>query len=109
MAKHEFGIMPDAPLKGKRYDDYEPEKYNCISVDDIYLENIVSSFDHIDFYWQILDIKEKGIAYCGVTLIPPSSHEAFLNVIKGVEGFEELVDLLVTAKGDGKWVIHYGI
>ena len=34
MAKHEFGIMESAPVNGKRYDEYEPKKYNCISVDD---------------------------------------------------------------------------
>ena len=101
--------MPDAPLKGKRYDDYEPEKYNCISVDDIYLENIVSSFDHIDFYWQTLDIKEKGIAYCGVTLIPPTSQKAFINVISEIYGLETLVRLIEKASRENKWVIHYGL
>lgn len=34
MAKHEFGIMMDAPQQGTRYDEYEPWKYTCISVDD---------------------------------------------------------------------------
>ena len=41
MAKHEFGIMMDAPQQGKRYDEYEPWKYTCISVDDAYLEGVV--------------------------------------------------------------------
>ena len=41
MAKHEFGIMIDAPQPGKRYDEYEPWKYACISVDDDYLEGVV--------------------------------------------------------------------
>jgi len=40
MAKHEFGVMESAPVSGKRYDDYEPQKYNCISVDDVYIEGI---------------------------------------------------------------------
>ena len=40
MAKHEFGIMESAPVSGKRYDEYEPKKYNCISVDDDYIEGI---------------------------------------------------------------------
>ena len=40
MAKHEFGIMMDAPQPGKRYDEYEPWKYDCISVDDDYVEGI---------------------------------------------------------------------
>ena len=93
----------------KNFRAYEPEKYNCISVDDIYLENIVSSFDHIDFYWQTLDIKEKGIAYCGVTLIPPTSQKAFINVINGIKGLEALVSLFEKAKRDNKWIIHYGL
>lgn len=31
MAKHEFGLMDNTPQRGKRYDEYEPQKYNCIS------------------------------------------------------------------------------
>ncbi|MBE5972711.1 MAG: hypothetical protein E7246_09380 [Lachnoclostridium sp.] len=38
MAKHEFGIMQNAPKPGERYDEYEPQKYLCISVDDNYVE-----------------------------------------------------------------------
>lgn len=34
MATHEFGILPQAPAPGRRYDSYEPEKYRCISIDD---------------------------------------------------------------------------
>ena len=109
MEKHEFGIMPGAPLKGNRYDEYEPEKYNSISIDDIYLEDIVSSFNHIDFYWHTLDVKEKAMAYCGVTLIPPSSQKAFINVINGIKGLEALVGLIEKATRENKWVIHYGL
>ena len=31
MAKHEFGIMMDTPQPGKRYDKYEPQKYEVVS------------------------------------------------------------------------------
>lgn len=34
MPEHNFGIMQTAPEKGKRFDNYTPEKYSCISVDD---------------------------------------------------------------------------
>ena len=37
MATHEFGLLPEAPVPGRRYDDYEPEKYHCISVDDVWI------------------------------------------------------------------------
>ena len=58
MAKHEFGIMTDAPQSGKRYDEYEPRKYDCISVDDDYVEGIAEKLGFIDFYWHTLSIKE---------------------------------------------------
>lgn len=48
MAKHEFGIMADAPQPGKRYDEYEPWKYDCISVDDDYVEGIAEKLGFID-------------------------------------------------------------
>ena len=109
MAKHEFGIMQDAPVMGKRYDEYEPQKYNCISVDDAYLEDIVADFNHIDFYWHTLGVKGKRLAYCGVTLIPPSSIKAFVDVIEGVYGLFELKELSEKAIEENKWMIHFGL
>lgn len=108
MAKHEFGIMQTAPKKGGKY-EYEPQKYNCISVNDDYIENIVSNFNDIDFYWHSLDNPRKGIAYCGITLIPPSSIQAFISVIGNYSELSELVILLQKAYSDNKWVIHYGL
>lgn len=106
MAKHEFGIMQSPPIKGVRYDEYEPEKYNCISVDDDFIEGILEALDEIDFYWHTLDVKGKGIAYCGITLIPPESLEAFIGVIKDIP---ELKQLSETALKQSKWIIHYGL
>ena len=109
MAKHKFGIMQNAPEQGKRYDEYEPQKYNCISIDDAYLEDIIENFNHIDFYWHTLDVKEKGIAYCGVTLIPPCSIKAFVDVIRDVSGLSEFRKLLEKALAENKWIIHFGL
>ena len=109
MAKHEFGIMQTAPQKGIRYDEYEPQKYNCISVNDDYLEDIVIDFDDIDFFWHTLDVPGKGIAYCGITLIPPSSMQAFVSVIENISELSELKVLLQKAYTENKWVIHYGL
>ena len=58
--------MMDAPQQGKRYDEYEPWKYACISVDDAYLEGVAERLTSIDFYWHTLSVKGKGLAYCGV-------------------------------------------
>ncbi len=109
MAKHEFGIMKISPQKGQRYDEYEPQKYNCISVDDIYLEDIVSSFNDIEFYWHTLDIQGKGIAYCGITLIPPASMLPIICVIEKIPELSELKELLLKAIAENSWVIHFGL
>ena len=107
MAKHEFGIMPTAPQKGQRYDDYLPQKYNCITVDDKHIENL--DLEHIDFFWHTLDISGKGLAYCGVTLIPPESMPQFITVINGIPALSELKSLLQKAHTESHWVIHFGL
>ena len=109
MAKHEFGIMQEAPKKGRRYDKYEPQKYNCISVNDDYLEPVVAQLDDIDFFWHTTDVPGKGIAYTGITLIPPASMPEFRAVIENIRELSELKTLLQKAWWDNKWVIHYGI
>ena len=40
MAKHEFGSMMNTPRQSERYDEYEPCKYESISVDDKDLEGV---------------------------------------------------------------------
>jgi len=107
MAKHEFGIMPAAPQKGQRYDDYLPQKYNCITVDDRHIENL--DLEHIDFFWHTLDDGGKGLAYCGVTLIPPEAIPQFIAAIDAIPALSELESLLQKALAEGRWVIHFGL
>ena len=109
MAKHEFGIMLDAPQKGKRYDEYAPWKYSCIFVDDDDLANIVKRLSSIDFYWHTFSVESKGLAYYGITLIPPDSLKAFIDAIDAIPELYELKNLLEKALDQNKWVIHYGI
>lgn len=109
MAGHEFGIMKEPPKKGVRYDKYEPQKYNCILVDDDYLEDIAQNLCNIDFYWHTLDVKEKGLAYCGITLIPPYSMQSFIDVIKDSSDLSELKEIFEKALKINKWIIHFGL
>jgi len=109
MAKHEFGIMQEHPKHGSRYDEYEPERYNCIVVDDDYLEDIAQEFHHIDFYWHTLDMPGKGIAYAGITLIPPRSINVFLTVIENIPELMQLKRLMNQARDENKWIIHFGL
>lgn len=109
MAKHEFGIMKNNPKPSVRYDAYEPQKYNSISVDDDYIEQIVPGLNDVEFYWHSLDMPAKGLAYCGVTLIPPASIERMIEVIKTVDALSDLTQLLQKAQSENKWVIHFGL
>ena len=108
MAKHEFGIMESAPVSGKRYDEYEPKKYNCISVDDDYIEGIEQLL-MFDSFRHTIDIPMKGLNYIGITLIPPKSLEEFLTGIGDGSEYAELRKLLIDAKNRNKYVIHYGL
>ena len=109
MAKHEFGVMEAPPIIGTRYDEYEPEKYNCISVDDIYLENILDLFESIDTFCHTTSIKSKGLMYTGITLIPPLSAKEFANRLTKTDGLIELKELFEKAYRKNKFVIHYGL
>lgn len=109
MATHAFGMMSDAPLLGERYDEHEPQKYACIFVDDDYIENIAAKLSLFDFYWHTLSAKGKGLAYYGITLIPPSLHNTFIKVIEREVDLSELKKLFEKAREEKKWVIHYGI
>lgn len=109
MTRHEFGIMQNDPKHGKRYDEYEPQKYNCISIDDDYLEDVVGNFAHLDLYWHTLEVKGKGIAYYGVTLIPPCSIQSFIEVIKDISALSELKELSEKALKENRWIIHFGL
>ena len=109
MAKHEFGIMQNAPEKGKRYDEYEPQKYNCISVDDVYVEKLDEKLIGVDFYWHTTDVSGKGLAYCGVTLIHPESILMLRDAVKNEAGLSELKTLAEKAYKENKWIIHFGL
>lgn len=109
MAKHEFGIMQTPPQKSKRYDKYEPKKYGCISVDDDDLTTVAAKFDALDLYWHTIERPGKGLAYCGVTLIPPNVLPAFLKILKGHKALEKLKELTEQAFLKNRWMIHFGL
>jgi len=107
--KHEFGIMEKAPLSGVRYDAYEPWKYNCIEVHDDDLMELAPQYNRIDMYWHTLDVPGKGLAYYGVTLIPPEAAGEMDAVIPKDPRFHTIKELLSAAWTEGKFIIHFGI
>ncbi|MFT4145321.1 MAG: hypothetical protein QM644_12770 [Mobilitalea sp.] len=109
MPRHEFGIMQSEPMKGERFDKYEPEKYNCITIDDAFIEPLLPQLSDIDFYWHTIDVPGKGLAYWGITLLPPESLHSMIDKISNSTGLSLLKELLINAKNDSKFVIHFGI
>ena len=109
MLKHEFGIMLIDPEKGKRYDRYDPRKYNCISVNDDYILPLLVQLKDIKCYWHTIDRCESGLAYWGITLIPPESLDSFIKIISDNDNLKELSCLMSRAKDTNKFIIHFGI
>ena len=111
MAKHEFGIMQIPPEKGERFDFYEPEKYNCIYIDDDYIEPLLAELQTVACYWHTLLKPEKGLAYYGITLIAPQSIDSLINILvsRNKQVYFPVINLFRQALEEGKYIIHFGI
>jgi hypothetical protein len=111
MAKHEFGIFDTEPVPGTRYDEYSPEKYDCIEIQDDYIEPMLEELNVLETYIHTLSCSGKGLAYYGITLIPPSSLPKFKKVIDstGVSELRILSKKIDEAIRKYKFMIHYGI
>ena len=109
MAKHEFGMMQHSPMPGERYDEYDPERYGCISVDDDFIEPILQELLSIDFFWHTPDVSGKGLAYCGITLISPDAAKQMTEITNRISELQNLTELLNNAAASGKFIIHFGL
>ena len=109
MPRHDFGIMQIDPNQGDRYDHYAPEEYGCISVDDDYILPLLKKFKGVRCFWYTLDRAEFGLAYDGITLIPPESLGLMIEIIWHDPHLSDLASLFVEAESTKKYVIHFGI
>ena len=109
MAKHQFGIMAAAPQYGVRYDEYQPEKYGCIDVDDEIVEILCSQMRGMPTYYHSLDVQGENLAYCGITLIPPSTSAMVVLLLNNMSDVTALKNLFEKAVKDNKFVIHFGL
>ena len=107
--KHEFGMMMVDPEPGQIFEEYEPEEYDCIAVDDDCVQAVIERLKGIKCYWHSLDRTEVGLAYHGITLIPPESVGEMIEAVKDVSAMERLKEMLVVAKRERKFVIHFGV
>ncbi|WP_080847838.1 short-chain dehydrogenase [Cytobacillus gottheilii] len=111
---HEFGILNEFD-KEKKYLNYEPEKYNCISVDDDFVQNIAADLTIMKTYFQSYKRQEYGLAMWGITLIPPESLQLFYEKVTSSKDFKESHDLaelaakILQAIEEEKYMIHFGV
>ena len=98
-------------MNEERFDEYEPNKYNCISVDDDFIESILSELQNVNCYWHTLQNKGDGLAYCGITLIPPESMDSLKNtlLLQDKIEYKDLISLVNKAKAENNYLIHFGI
>ena len=111
MSKHEFGIMQINPTHKELFNEYEANKYNCVEVEDDFIGPILIELQNVDTYWHTIQNKKNGLAYYGITLIPPSSMKVFINILslKNMVEYDLLIYLLNQAKESNKYIIHFGI
>ena len=111
---HEFGVINDINNQ-ETYEGYNPNIHNCISVDDDILENLIEPLSIMKTYFHTLNRPNYGLAYCGITIIPPESLSQFLDIIISSNEKEHSIDLnelakkIIQAKQENKYMIHYGI
>ncbi|MBT2696544.1 short-chain dehydrogenase [Bacillus sp. ISL-40] len=114
MPVHEFGII-DNIENVKKNIGYEPQKYNCISVDDEIIIHLNEHLSILRTYFHSLERPEFGLAYWGITIIPPESLSMFYDVItsstiyKNSAELNRLASKIIKAKEENKYMIHFGI
>uniref|UniRef100_UPI0025B76793 hypothetical protein n=2 Tax=Peptostreptococcaceae TaxID=186804 RepID=UPI0025B76793 len=86
-------------------------KYDCIVVDDNFIDPILIDLQKVDCYWHTLQNPAKGLAYYGITLIPPESMDILIKVLLLQDKLEytDLISLVNQAKEENKYIIHFGI
>lgn len=115
---HEFGIIND--IKDYKEDEYNPQKFKCISVDgdfidEIYNKGFKEKIDELETFAHNINRPYKGLAYYGTTLIPPESLNDFFKIISdenikyNSKELNKLINKILEAIKENKWIIHYGI
>lgn len=113
---HEFCVMPEDPGAEEEF-SYTPERFpDQVIVDDDLLNEWAGRHEDalwsIPVYFHTLRRPDHGLAWYGITLIPPSSSPAFLDLFVNdpeKEQFRDVAYLMHRAAEKSKFIIHYGI
>jgi len=110
-----FGII-DIFDKTRDYgDEYNPRKYNCVSIDDDIINDWWERLMTMKSYFHCYNRPKIALARWGVTLIPPESFDLFYDIVendtprKYINQVQCLLDLIKKAKTESKFIIHYGV
>ena len=115
MIKTEFGIIDEIDY-GKDYGIYEPEKYNCVYIDDdVYINDWWQRLTTMKTYFHKMDRPSFALARWGVTIIPPESLPTFQDIVitdRRINTDKHLValaDKIQEAINRNKFMIHFGV
>lgn len=112
MPNHDFGIIDKFNPTTNKYEEYTPEKYDCVSIHDDFILPLCEMFYEMDTFYHTGKRPEKGLAYHGVTLIPSDSLEIFKKIIEtspSADKMEKLTRKIEKAISENKCIIHYGV
>lgn len=73
------------------------------------MEPLAEKLTELPVYWHTLDRPGEGLAYCGVTLIPPESIPTILAALGSAAPLLPLRALLEQAASAHLFLIHYGL
>ena len=111
---YKFGII-DNHKNLSIYIDYEPKKFNCFSVDDNVVSDLMEQLLIMKTYFQTFNRPACGLAYHGTTIITPESLSLFCDIVisssrlKKSADLQELVLIIIRAIKEEKHMIHFGI
>lgn len=114
MPVHEFGIIDNINPNQNEF-NYEPSKYNCISVDEEVIDTLSEHLPKVRTYFHSLKRSEFGLANTGITIIPPESLSLFCDIVisstlyKDSVELNRLYEMIVIANQQKKYMIHFGL
>ena len=113
MIKTEFGIIEDIG-ETQEY-SYDPKKYQCVCIDDAYIDDWWNKLALLKTYFHSLDRPEYGLARWGITIMPPDSLPGFQEIVLSDKRINEdahlreLADKIQDAISRNKFMIHFGV
>lgn len=89
---HEFWVIHDFNNQ-KENIDYEPPKYNCVSIDDDIIHCLWEQLSVMKIYFHSFKRPEYGLVTYGVTMIPPTLLALFCELVTTSRCFVKSIEL----------------